>query len=237
GQRAGGSATRRGRLRRVGRRAGWLSLRPRCERQHRDRGARAHAGGHGRRHRRRPRRVARGRRGRGTDGRAPAAFAGPAGGSAHPAHTVRQVSDPPRVDTVVFDLGGVLIDWNPEHLYRRLIPDPDVRAHFLSTVATLRWNDLQDRGRSLREGTAALLEEHPEHAELIRAYYGQWQQMIAGEIPGTVAIVTELRRRGTKLFALTNWSAETFPIAFARFEFLGLLAGIVVSGQEGLAKP
>lgn len=141
------------------------------------------------------------------------------------------------IDTVVFDLGGVLIDWNPRHLYRHLIPDPAARERFLTDVCPQSWNERQDAGRSLTEATAERMALFPDHAELVAAYYARWEEMLAGAIEETVAVLDALHRRGTPLYALTNWSAELFPIARRRFAFLGRFRGIVVSGEEQVIKP
>jgi len=141
------------------------------------------------------------------------------------------------VDTVVFDLGGVLVDWNPHHLYRSLIPDEAERRRFLAEVCPQHWNELQDAGRSVAEATAERVALFPEHAELITAYYGRWEEMLAGAFDETVAILEALHARDVPLYALTNWSAELFPVARRRFDFLRLFRGIVVSGEEGLIKP
>ena len=140
-------------------------------------------------------------------------------------------------DTVVFDLGGVLVDWDPRHLYRGLFDDAAAMERFLGEVCTPEWNLAQDAGRSWAEATALLRARHPGQAALIDAYHHRWPEMIAGDIPGTVAILRALHAAGTPLYALTNWSAETFPVAQARFDFLGLFRGIVVSGTERVVKP
>ena len=142
------------------------------------------------------------------------------------------------VRAVVFDLGGVLIDWNPRHLYRKLF-DGDAAAmeHFLATVCTPAWNEEQDSGRPFAEAVALLVARHPEQGELIAAYDRRWDEMLAGPIEGTVAILSELKARGTPLAALTNWSAEKFPVARRRFDFLAWFDAIVVSGEIGMRKP
>lgn len=141
------------------------------------------------------------------------------------------------IDAVVFDLGGVLVDWNPQHLYRSLIPDAAERERFLADVCPQSWNERQDAGRSVAEATAERVALFPQHAELIAAYYGRWEEMLAGAIDETVAVLEELHRRQVPLYALTNWSAELFPIARRRFTFLERFRGILVSGEEGLIKP
>ena len=121
---------------------------------------------------------------------------------------------------VIFDLGGVLIDWDPRHLYRKLFAgDEAAMEHFLATVCTHEWNRHQDAGRSFAEGARLLKAEHPDKAELIDAYGICFDEMIAGPIAGSVEILVELRDRGIPLFGLTNWSAETYPAALQRFTF------------------
>ena len=142
-----------------------------------------------------------------------------------------------RPTTVVFDLGGVLIDWDPRHLYRQLFDDPDEMEAFLAEVTTAEWNAHQDAGRPWAEAIEILVAEHPERRELIEAFHRRWPEMLAGEIPGTVDVLTALRATGIRLVALTNWSAETFPVARERFDFLAWFEGIVVSGEVGVNKP
>jgi 2-haloacid dehalogenase len=141
-------------------------------------------------------------------------------------------------DTVIFDLGGVLIEWDPRHLYRKLFAgDEAAMEHFLANVCTHEWNRGQDAGRSFAEGARLLKAEHPDKAELIDAYGERFDEMMPGPVAGSVAILAELRERGTALYGLTNFSAETYPPAFARFEFLGWFRGIVVSGEVKAIKP
>jgi 2-haloacid dehalogenase len=143
-----------------------------------------------------------------------------------------------RRDIVIFDLGGVLIEWDPRHLYRKLFAGDDAAMeHFLATVCTHEWNRGQDAGRSFAEGARLLKTRHPEKAELIDAYGARFDEMIPGSIAGTVAILSELRERGTPLYALTNFSAETYPRIVGRFDFLKWFRGIVVSGEVGAIKP
>ena len=142
------------------------------------------------------------------------------------------------VSTVVFDLGGVLIDWNPRHLYRKILADePEKMEWFLSNICTPEWNSRQDAGRTMQEACDVLVREHPEHEELIRSYYDRWEEMITGPIEGSVEILRKVRDSTYSLYGLTNWSAETFPVARDRFEFLNWFEGIVVSGDIGMIKP
>lgn len=138
----------------------------------------------------------------------------------------------------VFDLGGVLIDWNPRHLYRKLFHgDEAAMEHFLATVCTHSWNLRQDAGRPFSEGCAELKALYPGQAELIDAWFERYDEMMAGPISDTVEILAELRVRGVPLYALSNWSAETFPIALKRFDFLQLFRGTLLSGEARLLKP
>ena len=140
-------------------------------------------------------------------------------------------------NTVIFDIGGVLIDWNPRHLYRKLIADEAERERFLTEVCSQSWNEQADAGRPTAEITAELVQAHPHRADLIEAYYGRFDEMMAGAIEGTVQILSALRARGTRLYALSNFARETFPLARRRFEFLSWFEGIVVSAEEGVKKP
>lgn len=142
------------------------------------------------------------------------------------------------VDTVVFDLGGVLIDWNPRHLYRKLFgADEAAMEAFLAQVCHAEWNERQDRGRPWAEAVAEAVARHPAHESHIRAYHERWEEMLGGALDDSVAILRELQACGVRLLALTNWSAETFPIAERRFDFLQCFESIVVSGREGVMKP
>jgi 2-haloacid dehalogenase len=141
-------------------------------------------------------------------------------------------------DIVVFDLGGVLIDWDPRHLYRKLFAgDEAAMDHFLVHVCTHDWNRGQDAGRTFAEACRLLKAEHPDKAELIDAYHLRFDEMMPGPIAGSVEILAELRDRGTPLYGLTNFSAETYPPTYERFEFLRWFRGILVSGEVGVIKP
>jgi len=141
------------------------------------------------------------------------------------------------IDTVVFDLGGVLIDWNPRYLYRQLFDDEAAMERFLADVCTGAWNEQQDAGRPWAEAVATLSADFPEHAPLISAFRDRWKEMLAGPIQDSVALLAELKARGVRLYALTNWSHETFPVALEMYDFLRWFEGIVVSGDERLIKP
>jgi 2-haloacid dehalogenase len=139
--------------------------------------------------------------------------------------------------TLVFDLGGVLIDWDPRYLYRKLFDDEATMEEFLSTVVTSEWNKTLDRGRDWNSAVAALSEEYPHWAALIAAYRDRWDEMLDGPIEGTLRILEGLSAQRYEVVALTNWSAETFPVALQRYRFLDLFDHIVVSGEEGVIKP
>jgi 2-haloacid dehalogenase len=141
------------------------------------------------------------------------------------------------ITAVVFDLGGVLIDWDPRHLYRQLFDDPDEMERFLAEVTTAEWNRSLDAGRSWVEAVDELVALHPERRHLIEAYHGRWPEMLGGAIEGTVEILAEVRATGLPVYALSNWSAETYPVTRGRFPFLDWFDGVVISGEIGVAKP
>lgn len=142
------------------------------------------------------------------------------------------------IKTIVFDLGGVLIDWDPAYLYRKMFDDPKEMEYFLTEVCTPSWNAEQDAGRSWEDAINLLLPDFPKYENEIRAYFGRWTEMLGGPIDGTVDILREIKEGGRyRLYALTNWSAETFPYALERYDFLQWFEGILVSGAEHLKKP
>ena len=145
--------------------------------------------------------------------------------------------DPRQTQVVVFDLGGVLIDWNPRYLYRQLIEDEAALELFLTEVCHAAWNEEQDRGRTFAAAIEEAILRHPAQRALIEAYHHRWEEMLAGPIEGTVAVLEELKDAGHELHALTNWSAEKFPIARERYAFLTWFETILVSGEHGLIKP
>ncbi len=142
------------------------------------------------------------------------------------------------IDTIIFDLGGVLIDWNPRYVYRKIFKTEEETEWFLENVTTSEWNENQDAGYPLHKATEELVAKHPEWEPEIKAYYGRWLEMLGDQIHETVEILQQLKKTGKyKLYALTNWSAETFPHALERFEFFKMFEGVVVSGEEKMRKP
>jgi len=137
---------------------------------------------------------------------------------------------------IIFDLGGVLIDWDPRHLYRKLLSEEEAEA-FLRDVVHPTWNAQMDAGVRFAEAIAERIGAHPDRASLIQAYFDRWPEMLGGAIEGTVEILRELEDGGTPLYALTNWSDETFRHAEERFRFLEAFRDIVVSGRERVVKP
>jgi 2-haloacid dehalogenase len=142
------------------------------------------------------------------------------------------------INTIIFDLGGVLIDWDPRYLYRKIYKTEEEITWFLENICTSEWNDEQDAGRSFEEATRLLAEKHPEHRPAIEAWYARWTETIRGPVEGTVRIFKEVKEKEQhRLYALTNWSGETFPWALDNFPFLHWFEGIVVSGNEKCRKP
>ncbi len=142
-----------------------------------------------------------------------------------------------KINAIVFDLGGVLIDWDPRYLYRTMFESEEEMDDFLATVTTMEWHGEQDRGRTMEEATSLLLAEHPHYREEIEAFYGRWDEMFGGAIDESVRVLGEVKEQDLPLYALTNWPAETFPPARERWDFLGWFDDIVVSGEERSAKP
>lgn len=143
------------------------------------------------------------------------------------------------IDTIIFDLGGVLIDWNPEYVYKKVFNGDQQKVDwFLNNICTSDWNIEQDAGRTLSKGTEILVNQFPEHEKLIRIFYDRWEEMIGGVIKETEDVLNNLKRQDKhKLYALTNWSHETFHIPFERYSFFKHFEGIVVSGDEMTRKP
>jgi 2-haloacid dehalogenase len=147
---------------------------------------------------------------------------------------------PEHPSVVVFDIGGVLIDWNPRHLYRKLLNGDEAgMERFLAEVCTPAWNVEMDAGRRFAEAIAELVARHPAEAELIRAYFDRWPEMIAGPIDGTVELLEALHAAGWPLYAITNWSQETLPLVRHRpeYAFLDRFRDIFVSGELRMVKP
>ena len=143
-----------------------------------------------------------------------------------------------KITTIIFDLGNVLIGWDPDLVFDKIFDDKEKKKHFFENICTMEWNEMQDEGRSIAEATTELAAKHPEWKEHIEAYYGQWPQMLSGAIEGSVEIFKELKASGKyKFYALTNWSAELFPYALEHFHFLQWFDGRVVSGEEKMRKP
>ncbi|KJD32739.1 HAD family hydrolase [Tamlana sedimentorum] len=144
-----------------------------------------------------------------------------------------------QINTVIFDLGGVLINWSPEHVFTSVFNGNAEKAKwFIQNICTLDWNEAQDAGRTIKEANKVLIEKYPEHETEILQYYGRWEEMLLGPIEGTVKILDYfVKNPNYKVVALTNWSSELFPIALKRYEFLKWFEGIVVSGDENTRKP
>jgi 2-haloacid dehalogenase len=147
------------------------------------------------------------------------------------------LSGGPLIRAVVFDVGGVLLDWDPRHLYRKLMADEAEMERFLAEVCSPAWHAPHDRGVSTAASCAELASRHPELSELIWAWSKRSEEMIGGVDAGSVEVLREVRETGMPCYALTNMEAETYPLRLERFPFLGWFDGTVVSGQEGVAKP
>jgi 2-haloacid dehalogenase len=148
-----------------------------------------------------------------------------------------QDSPKPQPNAVVFDLGAVLIDWSPHYLYRDLLPDDAAIDAFLTEVGFAEWNEALDAGGDWDEAVEWLSARHPDRRDLIEAFRDRWEETLGEAIEPVVAVLRELVEAHVRTFALSNWSAHTFRIARPRFEFLGWLDGIVVSGEVGVTKP
>ena len=143
-----------------------------------------------------------------------------------------------KIETIIFDLGGVLVDWNPEYVYlNEFNGDRKKMQWFFENICTSSWNEEQDGGYLMADATEERINLFPKYKKLIKMFYGRWEEMLKGEIKGTVEILHKLKRKKYKLIALTNWSSETFPVAVKKFKFLKLFDGIVVSGKAKMLKP
>jgi len=143
------------------------------------------------------------------------------------------------IDTIIFDLGGVLLDWNPKYVFNESYFDSlKKRDHFFANICTSDWNEEQDAGRSIVEATEELVKKFPDWEQPIRDFYGRWTEMLRGTIPETVEIFRQLKESGKyKIYALTNWQTGLFDIALVRYNFLHWFDGRVVSGEEKTRKP
>ena len=143
------------------------------------------------------------------------------------------------INTIIFDLGGVLLDWNPLYVYNdKYFDSQEKRDYFFSTVCTGEWNEEQDAGKPISDATQELVKKFPDWEQPIRDFYGRWTEMLRGPVPGTVEILRKLKQSGQyKLYALTNWQAELFQIALVRHSFLYWFDGRLVSGVEKTRKP
>jgi 2-haloacid dehalogenase len=140
------------------------------------------------------------------------------------------------IKNVIFDFGGVLIDWNPKYLYENVFKDKSEMEFFLKNICTPQWNLKQDAGYSLSEATKELQIQYPRYRNEIEMFYRDWERMLGGEIIENTRLIKPLKTK-YRLFGLTNWSAVTFPVAFERYSFFKDLEGIVVSGKEKMVKP
>jgi 2-haloacid dehalogenase len=147
------------------------------------------------------------------------------------------IEESKQVSAVVFDLGGVLLDWDPRHLYRKLFSDEAAMERFLNDLCTPAWHEPHDRGVPAAESCAQLALRNPEFADLIWAWSERSEEMVAGAISESVEILKDILGAGMACFALTNMEAETYPLRLERFPFLDWFEGTVVSGQEGVSKP
>lgn len=141
-----------------------------------------------------------------------------------------------KIHNIIFDFGGVLIDWNPRYLYCKIFDKEDDMDYFLNNICRYDWNILQDAGRPITIATKILQEQYPEYSEQISYYYGRWEEMLGGTIKENVKLIKPLKKK-YKIFGLTNWSSETLPIAKEKYSFFKDLDGIVVSGDEKIVKP
>jgi 2-haloacid dehalogenase len=144
---------------------------------------------------------------------------------------------PPSGHAVVFDVGGVVLDWDPRHLFSDVISDDETREWFLREVCPPAWNLRQDEGRTWAEAVAEAIGRYPEHESWIRTYDERWIETIGGVDHEVIALGRELRSRGTPVYALTNYSAEKWVLSRDHVDALSEFDGVVVSGEERVAKP
>lgn len=141
------------------------------------------------------------------------------------------------IKNIIFDYGGVLLDWNPHYLYDGVFGSAEKADWFLKNICTYEWNQQHDKGKPVAEGTQELVDIHPEWEREIRMYYDGFKQMMGGQIPGMEELIRELKREGLRIFGLTNWSDETFSRVRNDYPIISLIEDMVVSGQEKLMKP
>ena len=141
------------------------------------------------------------------------------------------------IKNIIFDFGGVLLDWNPRYLYKSYFNNDEEMEHFLADICNGEWNIRQDAGRPFAEAVKELQAKFPEYAEAIQMYYDDWEKMLKCELPESIDLLKELKFMGYGIYGLTNWSAEKIGYAFANYSFFSLFDGIVVSGVEKVVKP
>lgn len=142
-----------------------------------------------------------------------------------------------KIDTIIFDLGNVLVSWNPANLYRKLFTDEQELSFFLQNICSMEWHTLQDGGRSPAAGTEDLIKQFPQQEEAIRAFYTRWKEMFDGPIEGSVQILKELKEKGYPVYALSNWNRELYEQTVEDFPFLEWFDGKIISSEEGMKKP
>jgi 2-haloacid dehalogenase len=142
-----------------------------------------------------------------------------------------------KIETIIFDLGNVLVSWDPANLYRKIFTDSQEMDYFLANIGTMEWHTLQDGGRSPQEGTEDLVQQHPQHEEAIRAFYTRWNEMFNGPIEGSVQVLKELKEKGYPVYALSNWNRELYDQTVDDFPFLDWFDGRIISSDEGMKKP
>lgn len=141
------------------------------------------------------------------------------------------------IKNIIFDFGGVLLDWNPRYLYKSYFNNDEEMEHFLADICNGEWNIKQDAGRPFAEAVKELQAKFPEYAEAIQMYDDDWEKMLKCELPESIDLLKELKSMGYGIYGLTNWSAEKIGYAFANYSFFSLFDGIVVSGVEKVVKP
>jgi 2-haloacid dehalogenase len=142
-----------------------------------------------------------------------------------------------KIDTIIFDLGNVLVSWSPANLYNKIFTSKEEVDYFLNNICTMDWHTLQDGGRSPEEGTEALVKEHPEWEKPIRVFYARWKEMFSGPIDGAIEIFKELKEKGYRVYALSNWNKELYDQTVDDFPFLQWFDGKVISGEVRMKKP